>query len=445
MELNFELIFFSGTVNFNHRYGCQKCMVQGEFFNRMSFHRIAVTNDEREREMRTDERFRQRYQPEHHVQRSVLEDLPIDMVVQIPVADSLHLIDLGVMKRLEKLLHYIFHTNCIQLIYFIVFSSRYLYKWMGHIKSIPRLWSINQIEEVSKEILQFNETLPHEIHRKIRSLKHVHFWKASEFRTMILYVGVVGLKDNVPKQEYELFLKVFCAVVICSSKMYASYLPLARTLFAEYIEGHITIYGLNSITSNIHNLIHVVDDVERFGDLNSISAYEFENCLHLIKLLLKQCNKPLEQLARRLHENSLTVLENQNNRNTLFPKFKDQFLLGYGTENCLAYRRIELKNIMLRDDKKNQWVMLNDNDRTIVRFEYAFQRESNSYFSGYPLNKALKENFFTRPFNSSHINIFLYKIEENDSKIFNVNSIMAKLFCLPYHDKFVFIPLLHSL
>lgn len=88
-----------GTVNFNHRYGCQKCMVQGEFYRCMSFHRIVVTDAERDREMRTDQRFRERYQREHHLLKSPLESLPIDMVKQFPVSDSLHLIDLGVMKR----------------------------------------------------------------------------------------------------------------------------------------------------------------------------------------------------------------------------------------------------------------------------------------------------------------------------------------------------------
>lgn len=77
-------------------------MVQGEFYNFMSFHRIAVTNVERDNEFRTDQRFRQRLQPEHHLLRSVLEDLPIDMVKQFPVGDSLHLIDFGVTKRFEN-------------------------------------------------------------------------------------------------------------------------------------------------------------------------------------------------------------------------------------------------------------------------------------------------------------------------------------------------------
>lgn len=50
--------------------------------------------------LRTDESFRQRLQPNHHKERSLLESLPIDMVDDVIVADSLHLIEHGVTKKL---------------------------------------------------------------------------------------------------------------------------------------------------------------------------------------------------------------------------------------------------------------------------------------------------------------------------------------------------------
>lgn len=94
--------FYSGTVYFNHKFGCQKCMAQGEFYasaHRVSFHRIVTTEAERIRELRTDERFRNRFQREHHTGESILERLPIDMVKSFIVSDALHLLDLGLMKR----------------------------------------------------------------------------------------------------------------------------------------------------------------------------------------------------------------------------------------------------------------------------------------------------------------------------------------------------------
>lgn len=68
-------------------------------FRKMTFPRIAETDHERERELRTDDLFRRRFQPEHHQLRSLLEDLPIDMIRDFPVSDELHLLNLGIIKR----------------------------------------------------------------------------------------------------------------------------------------------------------------------------------------------------------------------------------------------------------------------------------------------------------------------------------------------------------
>lgn len=77
-------------------------MAQGVYWqklHKMSFPRIAVTENERQKELRTDANFRNRYQPEHHHLKSILEELPIDMIKSFPTSDALHLFDLGIMKR----------------------------------------------------------------------------------------------------------------------------------------------------------------------------------------------------------------------------------------------------------------------------------------------------------------------------------------------------------
>lgn len=50
-------------------------------------------------EKRTNERFRLKQYGSHHKRDSPLLELPIDMIEDFPVGDSLHLIDLGIMKK----------------------------------------------------------------------------------------------------------------------------------------------------------------------------------------------------------------------------------------------------------------------------------------------------------------------------------------------------------
>lgn len=237
-------------------------------------------------------------------------------------------------------------------------------------------------------------------------------------------------------------MKLFCAVTISSCKYYKPYLPLARTLFLEYIEGYINCYGLDTITSNVHNLSHIVDDVETFGDLSQISAYKFENSLHQLKMLVKQCNKPLEQAVRRLCEIDLQA-KPVSLSNIFNPKVFNKFNHP-NFPNNIVFRRIMFKpNTSLSNDIKNQWFLLKDD--TIAKFECAYKIENKYLIRALPLNGSSKQNFFTRPFNSSHLNIFLSNIEEEPAQNYELNDIKAKLFCLPYGNEFVFMPLLHSL
>lgn len=125
----------------------------------------------------------------------------------------------------------------------VSFHSRLLMRWMGKVSAQTRLWSEHMIDEISNVLLTYNTTRPKEIHRKIRSLKVMHCFKGTEFRTIMMYVGIVLFKDYLPTEEYDLFLKLFCAVTLCSTKAYSHKLGRARELFDEFIEGHINIYG----------------------------------------------------------------------------------------------------------------------------------------------------------------------------------------------------------
>lgn len=84
-----------GSVLFNHREGCQKCTVIGRWFKQAGVMRYLHTDCER----RTNESFRQRIHPNHHKEYSILENLPIDIVLDFTTSDPVHLFELGVFKK----------------------------------------------------------------------------------------------------------------------------------------------------------------------------------------------------------------------------------------------------------------------------------------------------------------------------------------------------------
>lgn len=66
-------------------------------------------------------------------------------------------------------------------------------------------------------------------------------------------------------------------------------------------------YNTQSLVMNIHNLVHLADDVKNMKcSLSNYTAFPFENLLGKMKKILRSGNRPLAQLCRRLHESLYT-------------------------------------------------------------------------------------------------------------------------------------------
>lgn len=300
-------------------------------------------------------------------------------------------------------------------------------------------WSNSQIDAINELLSHYNKQIPSEIHRRIRTLKYFNHWKGTEFRTFLLYVGIVVLKDFLSPELYEHFLQLYCAVSICYCNAYSKYQSIAKELFEDYIENYIDIYGIGEITSNVHNLCHVIDDVKRFGSLSKISTYEFENSLGQIKNQLRRCDKPLEQIARRVSESMYIKKQNWYDQCEITFQPFVQHSIG-GTDR---YKKISVKpNVVLNSRKFGDNFFLNHHN-DIVEFDHAIRHNSTFLIYGSSLKN--KGNFFTQPFSSSKINVFVSDLEKQNSKYHTVQSIKCKLVCLSYKHDYVLMPLLHSL
>lgn len=249
---------------------------------------------------------------------------------------------------------------------------------------------------------------------------------------------MVIFKEILPTELYEHFLLLFCGVTICYADAYKKYLPFAQNYFDKFIEGCANIYGNHSIVSNVHNLTHVVDDVKLFGNLNTISAYPFENRLHFLKLRLKQKRLPLQQITRRIVELSLDYDQLYVNRfaqNMTFP----QFSFAYMLDDVQVYKTLNMDSgcTLSSIRKADSWFLTKKFE--IVQMEYATQ----TTIHGYPIIQ--KDNFFSKPVSSKFLNIFKSDGVVGPKKSFGLDEILAKMICISHDKEFVFLPLLHTL
>lgn len=377
--------------------------------------------------LRQDEDFRNKKYSAHHQTSpstgdfivSPLENLPIDMVKDIPIADSLHLFDLGIMKR------------CLNG--WVRGSYNFRLKFFG-----------TQINEISKWLVSTNATVPTEINRTIRGLDTLAFWKGTELRTFLLYLGPVILKDYLDFNSYQHFLLLSSAVTICSSEYYLTrqkLLPLAEQLFQDYIEMFIEIYGIDSVSSNVHNLCHVCEDIKRFGCLPRISSYKFENTLFTIKNLLRNGNRPLAQVAKRLGE--LSKLNGQ--RGTLsYPILKHETSDPKEMPPFCAkvFKQISLMDgVVLSANAKDGWFLTKQCE--IVQMKSAYYFESQAFVYGCSLKKIT--DFFLCPFESKRLNIYKSSKTFNRPMPYKTNNILCKMFNVEYKNNLIFFPLIHTL
>lgn len=205
---------------------------------------------------------------------------------------------------------------------------------------------------------------------------------------------------------------------------------------------HKHIYGIDSIQSNVHNLSHVVDDATRFGCLNDISTYLFENRLYFIKHRLKQQNLPLQQIARRIVELSLDhdqLYSDGSSQNQDYPSLKSSF-----EQECIvAYKEIMINSGFTISSQRSadSWFLTNANG--IVKMSHATNTNNKIVLYGWPIMTTC--NYFTRPVSSNRFHIF-----QSDGVIscsldaFKLSSIKAKFICLPLQDGFAFLPILHT-
>lgn len=411
---NQSMKIIQGTVLFNHKSGCQQCTTVGEY-NR-EFRNVSFPNIDAKR--RTNEEFRNRVQPSHHKEDSPFEELGIDMIRAFPTSDPLHLLELGVMRR------------C-------------LYRWVFGAKQYRKKWPKALTDMTSRLLTQCQREMPSDIHRAVRKLDCLRYWKGLEYRTILLYVGCVVFKHVLPTEEYNHFLILFVAVRLCSSGVYKKK-KLASKLFRVFVQRYASIYGRHTIGSNVHNLVHICEDMKSCGvdNLMDISTYKFENCLRIMGLDIKHTNLPLEQVVcRTIERNRLPSSRYQFDS---IPSFEPKVFNESRLESSNVYRKIEISlGVFLSSRKKSDsWFMTMSKD--IIKLEYVTRDGMNFKLHGWRIKE--KGMFFMSPISSIKLDIYESNGElETKLKPYEIQSFKAKMLCLTYKSRVVFIPLLHTI
>ena len=271
---------------------CERCEVHGE---RNEGGEAGIKFVQTCNKLRTDDLFRQNKYACHqkcHEGVSPLVELPIDMVRDFPL-DYMHLVLLGVVKRMLRL--------------WLGTSDFHVTKYSCNFRLLARECSA----VISERVQVCSESVSSEFQRRPRQMDENKFFKAKEFRTLLLYTFPFifrGLFKNNGKVYDHFLLLVVSFRIMLAKKPTANYVAYVRALLLRFVTGMKELYGKMHMTYSVHNLVHVADDYERFGLLDCVSAFTFESYMQKLKGYVGRGGQELQQAVKRRHEESVLDL-----------------------------------------------------------------------------------------------------------------------------------------
>ncbi|KAJ8667996.1 hypothetical protein QAD02_009659 [Eretmocerus hayati] len=217
--------------------------------------------------------------------------------------------------------------------------------------------------ELDRRTKMIKGDIPDEFPRKMRETSKYHQFKAVEHKFMLQNAGPIVFKKIMHGDLYKHFMLSIMGCRLLSGRNVEAHVAQVRGLFLEFVQKAPSLYGQEFVSILVHCLIHICDDVERYGlNLTELSAFEFESYLGFISSLLRSPTHLVVQYCNRMEEAELYRIdpeENATQEMTILMRTKT------------AVQKIKYKGMILGDSHPNSTVLLaNKTVAEIQRFEY---------------------------------------------------------------------------
>ncbi|XP_053598085.1 uncharacterized protein LOC128668679 isoform X1 [Microplitis demolitor] len=141
--------------------------------------------------------------------------------------------------------------------------------------------SPNQLQIINERMTSFKH--PTCITRSPRIVTEREIWKASEWRSWLLFYSLICLNGILPKKYLDhLALLVKALNIMLSEKIEKKELFVAGFFLIKYVVLYQEYFGKNAMTYNIHLLLHMEKSILNLGPLWCHNAFCFENENHFV-------------------------------------------------------------------------------------------------------------------------------------------------------------------
>lgn len=258
---------------------------------------------------------------------------------------------------------------------------------------------------------------PKNITRSPRSLNVQAKWKASEWRTFLIYYCLIvfqGLISNVYLNH--LALLVYSVSILLQPSITPEMLNQAEYSLVLFVAQYQRLFGKSSITYNIHLLLHLCECVRNWGPLWAINCFYFEDANRILLKLKKSPYRVALDIARKY------VIFNS------LHSFSSKFPLGPRYQQFHTYLTVrknkhvvQVGNITLLGSGKSYFLNLDEQicfgyDLHCKRFDKMIINSIRFTTASYNANGKTNDSAIILKNNKRGyiVNICLYEVEEND-------------------------------
>lgn len=394
--------FSLSHVAHNARVPCLRCWVSGEYLGPgiMVFRGV-------DHRPRTNEEYSSRIDGEHHKEGECpLGRLPMNFVSQT-VFDYMHLVCLGVMEKILQ----------------GIIDGKY---------GKPAKLSGPFIKMLSARLEQVKEFCPKDFARKPVDISKHGKYKATELRQILVYSGPAIFHGLVNSAVYVHFLLLHTAMRIYTDPLCAgNEITLAEKLIRVFVLRAEEVYNVKFLSYNIHGLLHLGEDVRRFGALDSYSAFPFENNMTYFRKCCKKPNQHLQQIAiKRFERKEKTVVRHTDIYVQVIGEHSQgpEPPLNFG--NYRQYKKLVHGKWLISLNEQDNTVILLDSNICIVQNIFKLTDNGQHYLLVKRFN--VVSNLFIDTCPSSLISVFLCSSLSAETTIINFDQVRGKCFRMPY-------------
>lgn len=183
---------------------------------------------------------------------------------------------------------------------------------------------------------------------------------------------------------------------------------------------------------NVHSLLHIVDDVKLYGNLDNYSAFPFESFMFKIKTMLHSFNHPLAEICNRIEESNFCHTVSETKKQVEFKK-QDKMYAN-------IYREIVFPSYVINCTNRDKWFI--GKNGQVYSFEYCENVNKNVIV--YARQIVDKSAFYNVPISSDKFEIFKSNGKLSGILKINLDLVHKKVFSMPIGDIIVFAPLRHT-